>query len=259
MAVSHCGPALESYLANLHSRYEVRKEGEGCFLETPFYLPDNTRLGVHLVDRPDGTIEITDYGETFDSLYTRGVTVVPDDKRLVTIGQRFGVDINGGEISKAGDLDALSDAIDAVVHAMLDMAYLVYTRRSRAVSNFEVEFEHLLIGHERRYDKRVEVPGQTGTHTFGYLLPGRGTPKLIETLSATRRPGAWEQARLTSFKVFDTKSITGSTFEFVCLVDDRTADQQDAVTDRTLHTLRVYLDSVVLWSERNKVEDLLAA
>lgn len=259
MAVPHCVPALESYLANLRSRYEVRKEEDGCFLETPFYLPDNTRLGVHLVDQADGTFEITDYGETFDGLFTRGVTVGPEDKRLVTISQRFGVEIGGGEISKTSGLDTLNDAIDAVVHAMLDMAYLIYTRRSRAVSNFEAEFEHFLIGHERSYDKRVEVVGQTDTHIFDYRLSGRRAPKLVETLSTTSRKGSWEQARLTSFKVFDTKRVTGDDFEFVCLVDDRTADQQDAVTDRALHALRVYLDSVVLWSERNKVEELLAA
>ncbi|MDQ3780743.1 MAG: DUF1828 domain-containing protein [Chloroflexota bacterium] len=259
MAVPHCVPALESYLANLRSRYDMRKEEDGCFLETPFYLPDNTRLGVHLVERSNGTFEISDYGETFDGLFTRGVTIAPVDKRLVTIGQRFGVEIAGGEISKTSNLAALNDAIDAVVHAMLDMAYLVYTRRSRAVSNFEAEFEHFLIRNERNYDKRVEVIGQTDTHIFDFRLSGRHAPKLIETLSTTSREGSWEQARLTSFKVFDTKQVTRNDFEFVCLVDDRTGDYQDVMTEQTLRTLREYLDSVVLWSEQSKVEELLAA
>lgn len=264
MATPHCVPALESYLSSIRSRYDVRAEEDGCFLATPFYLPDNTRLGVHLIGRPDGTFEVTDYGETFEGLFTRGVTVAPDDKRLATIRQRFGVEIDGGEISKKSGGETLlgitlDDAINAVIHAMLDMSYLVYTRRSRAVPNFEAEFEHLLIGRGRRYDKRVEVVGQTDTYTFDYRLVGRRVPKLVEALSATSRQASVEQAQRTSFKVFDTKRVTGNDFEFVCLVDDRTADQQDAVTERTLRTLREYVDSVVLWSERQRVEELLAA
>jgi len=259
MAAPHCVPALESYLAGIRSRYVVREEDGGCLLETPFYLPDNSRLGVHLIEHTDGTFEVTDFGGTFEGLFTRGVTVAADDRRLVTIGQRFGVEIGGGEISKASGADALDEAIDAVVHAMLDVAYLVYTRRTRAAPNFDAEFEHLLIDRGRRYDKRFEVPGQTDTHTFDYRLVGRRIPKLVETLSATSRQGSWEQARLTSFKVLDTRKVTGNDFQFVCLVDDRTADQQDAVTDRTLRTLREYLDAVVLWSERQRVEELLAA
>jgi hypothetical protein len=237
----------------------VSEEKDGCFLATPFYLPDNTRLGVHLTERSNGTPEVTDHGETFDGLFTSGVTVAPDDKRLVTIGQRFGVEIDGGEISKATAGLHLDEAIEAVVHAMLDMAYLVYTRRTRAVPNFQAEVEFRLMGLERRYDRRFEVVGQTDIHTFDYRLFGRRAPLLVEALSAASRQASWEQARLTSFKVLDTRRVTGDDYQFACVIDDRTPDQQEAVTERALRTLREYVDSVVLWSEREKVDELLAA
>lgn len=260
MTAPSCVPALERYLASLRSRYEVRQEEEGCYLATPFFLPDNSRLGVHLVERADGSLEVTDYGETIDGLFTSGVTIPPDDKRLVTIERRFGVAVEGGEISRRGEAGELDEAITAVVHAVLDMAYLVYTRRTRSLATFESAFEHLLIDRHRSYERHVEIDGFSDSYTFDYRLAGQRVPVLVETLSATSRRRYTEQARLTSFKVSDTKRLTGdSGYEFVCLIDDRARPQQDAISERALKPLREYLDSVVFWSDQERVEALVAA
>jgi hypothetical protein len=260
MAIPRCAPALEHYLASLRSRYEVQPEENGCYLATPFFLPDNSRLGVHLVERADGSLEVTDHGETVDGLFTSGVTIPPDDKRLVTIGRRFGVEVEGGEISRRGEVGQLDEAITAVIHAVLDMAYLVYTRQTRALATFEKAFEHLLIDRNRSYERHFEVDGFSDSYTFDYRLISHRAPVLVETLSATSRQRYTEQARLTSFKVSDTKRLTGDAgYEFVCLIDDRTRSQQEAISERALKPLREYLDAVVFWSERERVEALVAA
>jgi len=260
MAAPQCVPALASYLDALPSRYDVREHEDGCLLTTPFYLPDNSRLGVHLVGRPDGTLEVTDFGTTLDNLFASGVTVPDNDRRLVTIGRRFGVRVEGGEIRLTTTPEDLGEAITAVVHAILDAAYLVYTRRSRAAPNFGAEIEQVLIGDGRRYDTRFEVTGATDRHTFDYHLAGARAPLLIEALSTTSRQMSLAQARITSFKVIDTRRATEDNgYRFACLIDDRTPEQQDAITERTLNTLSGNVDTVVLWSEREKVTALLAS
>lgn len=260
MAAPHCVPVLDRYLASLRDQFEVHEEEQGCFLTTPFYLPDNTRLGVHVIERADGSVEITDQGETFDHLYTSGLNIAVDDTRLESIGKRFGVQIEGGEISKTGDFDAVEESLTEVVHAILDMVYLVYTRRPRAAPSFTAKVEELLIESGQPYETRYEISGLTDSHTFDYHLPSQRNPLLIDTLSATSRQTSRDRSRLVSFKALDTRRLPeASHFRFACLVDDRLPEQQEVLNERVLRTLRGNLDDVLLWSEREKVLELLAA
>jgi hypothetical protein len=259
MATLHCTTVAEHYLNTLRQQYEVQQDGEDCLLLTPLYLPDNTQLGVHLTERADGSFEITDYGETFDYLFLSGLNISPEDKRLERIGKRFEVAIEQGEIRKTAAPDDLDRSINSVIQAILDTAYLVYTRRPRAVPNFAADVEQLLIHIHRAYEKQYEVAGRTATHTFDYRFSRRNEPVLMETLSTTNRHASLERAQVTSFKVLDSRSGEGREFTYVCLLDDRTPDHEDVLTERALAPLRGYLDHVVRWSERGRLVELLAA
>src|SRR5215208_3277275 len=129
MLAPQCVPLLDNYLASLRNEYEVEDADNGCLLLTPLYLPDNTRAGVYCRPRPDGRIDITDDGERFDTLVVSGLNISPTERRLDAIAARFGVAITRGNISKPADPADPAHAINDVVHAMLDIAYLVYTRQ----------------------------------------------------------------------------------------------------------------------------------
>lgn len=261
MAINTCLPLLASYLEAVATRYTIRGEDHaGCWLETPFYLPDNTRLGVYLKPLPGGRVEISDYGETMGNLYLSGVTLESEDRRLVTIGQRFGVTTTGGEISLVTDENRLADAVNAVIHAMLDLSYLVYTRQIRAAPSFISEIDTWLTLAHRSYRHHYEVVGRSTTNTFDYYLPRQGRPVLMETISAIDVGRSLRRAKLTSFKVFDSLGAPdGGSFAYVCLLDDRTEQHREALTESVIQTVHTYFPTVLYWSDRAAREATLAA
>lgn len=261
MVTLQCDSVVDRYLVSLRQQYETRREADGCLLLTPFYLPDNTQLGVHLLERANGTVAVTDLGETFDYLFLSGLNITADDKRIARIGERFDVSIDAGEISKTVELgsSSIDGSVNAVIQAVLDMAYLVYTRRPRMAPNFAADVEQLLIHYHRAYEKQVEVVGRTTTHTFDYRFTNRNRPLVLDTLSTTSRHDSIERAQVTSFKALDSRQGEGSDYTFVCLLDDRTPDHDDALSDRTFAPLQGYLDIVLRWSERQRLADLVAA
>ncbi len=260
MASPHCASVLDNYLASMPDRYAVHREADGCRFVTPFYLPDNTQLTVSIVERPDGSVEVTDFGETVDHLFLSGLTLRSDDRRLVTISRRFGVEIDGGEITKVVDSSSVSRAIDDVVHAVLDVSYLVYTRTARKAPTFTADVEQFLMYSDVPYERGYEVLGYADEHRFDYHIPARQTPLLLEALSASDQRSARDQAQAIAFKVLDVGKVSEpGTFRFVCLLDDRLPDQQEALTPRSRATLAKYLDDVILWSERQKIRTLLVA
>ena len=184
MTEQSCFSALKAYIARLPSRYSIRGSESECVLATPFYLPDNSQLEVHLIEREDGLLEITDCGETVDSLFLNGINLEHDDRRFAAVRERFGIAIEGGEIRSVTDTEHLDEAIDGVIHAMLDLSYLVYTRQIGAASSFIEEIDNWLALHHIDYERDVNVVGKTNTHTFDYLLPRQGRPLLLEAISA---------------------------------------------------------------------------
>lgn len=261
IATNTCLPLLATYIEALNNQYTIRGEAHaGCWLETPFYLPDNTRLGVYLKPLPGERVEISDYGETMGTLFLGGVTLESEDQRLVTIGQRFGVATTGGEISLVTDGNRLAEAVNAVIHAMLDLSYLVYTRQIRAAPSFINEIDTWLTLEHRSYRRHYEVVGRSNTNTFDYYLPRQGKPVLIETISAIDAGRSLRRAKLTAFKVLDSLGTPdGASFEYACFLDDRTEQHRDALTASVIQTVGTYIPTVLYWSDRAARDATLAA
>ena len=255
-----CLSILQSFIERVPSNYTAVPTETGCMLETPFYLPDNTRLGLHLVIHDDDKIEITDFGETVDNLFLSGVTVGEDDHRFDSMRVRFGVNIDGGEISSVTNAANLDQAINGVIHAMLDMSYLVYTRQVRATPSFFADVDLWLSLQNRTFERNVEVAGRANVNVFDYVLPRRGRPLALEAISTRNAGYAFERAQVTSFKVVDSLGGTiGEQLEFACLLDDRTPQHQDALTERVVRTLQAYVPQVIFWSDEMSRSNLLAA
>ncbi len=281
-----CAGLLEQYLTYLRSSYEARLVGTDCLLVTPLLMPDNTRLGVYVLTREDGRLKVTDYGETFDRLFTSGIDLSVEDPRLTRISVKSQVTIDAGAISKVVTPEFLNEGVDQVVQAILDMAYMVNHQPSdlpgrRRAENaadlpdtdagrevepvrsggqlFEAEVGQWLAS-QTVIRERPEVRGATGSHTFDFEIPLAPRPVLLEALSRTKSPRLTEQAQLLAFKVVDVR-ITAEhrNYVFACVIDDRTPTQKRAVKRATLTTLSQYLDSVILWSQHDSFQQLVSS
>ncbi len=170
------------------------------------------------------------------------------------------MDTVGGEISLRTDGDNLAEAVNAVIHAILDLSYLFYTRRIRAAPSFFNEIDTWLTLEHRRFHRHYDVVGRSNTNTFDYYLPRQGKPVLIEAISALDPENSLCRAKLTSFKVFDSRGAPdGELFEYACLLDDRTEEHRDALTSKVIQTVSTYIPTVLYWSNGAARDAALAA
>lgn len=265
MSATTCSSLIDHYVSALSRQFRAVEDGDGCSLHTPFYLPDNTRLAIHLFGDPQGRVQATDLGETIDWLFLSGVDVGVDDPRIQQIGRRFGLDVDGGELSKtvaANGNDSpdarIETAISDVIHGVLDLAYLVYTRQPRRTSTFASTVDDLMATSGRSYKRRFEVDGKTGERTFDFYVPRVREPLLIETISTTSRQSAQEQAERAAFKAIDTKDVGGKGALYLAILDDSTEENRAAFTERAVKSLSGYVNDVVYWSDRARIDTYLA-
>lgn len=154
----------------------------------------------------------------------------------------------------------VAEAVNAVIQAVLDTSYLVYTRRIRAAPTFFGEIDTWLTLEHRHFRRYYDIVGMSNTNTFDYHVQRQGRPVVIEAISAIDSVNSLRRAKLTSFKVFDSLGVPdGESFEYACLLDDRTQQHRDALTARVIQTVSAYIPTVVFWSDQAAREAAFAA
>jgi hypothetical protein len=260
MVAPHCSAILAAYRNHLVERFEMLEEDGACRLLTPFYLPDNTQLTVGVIQQEDGSFEVTDFGETDDFLYLSGLTIPKEDQRLVRAGNRFGVDATSGEIRKFASVAELPDAIDDVIHAILDVSYLVYTKQTPKPPTFTAEIDKLFSDEVGiRYKQGAVVRGKTNEHTFDFSLTSAQASFLIDSISSNDSSYAKDRAQLIAYAADDVRSVLPNAYQFVCFLDDRTNETKTAITLNVLSPLEEHGIQIIRWSDRKPARELLLA
>jgi len=252
-----CATIAESYLELLKEEFHVSRWQTGCALTTPYYLPDNSRLSLSVAfPNPDEAI-VSDLGETFDRLYLTGLNLSPTDWRVLSSADRFGVRIENGEISSTVPATEVSKAIHNVSHAILDISYLSYSRAHRSPADFERAVEKSIMDHQWTFERNYKVVGYSASHDFDFVIMER-RPVLVEALTAREPSRANQAAKLSAFKVADSKRLEANAyFQYLCLLDDRDQERTRSITDTALRPLRGYFDRVMPLSEFQGIDRLI--
>lgn len=260
-----CAAILSAYREFVSAATVVEDEGDHCRLLTPLYLPDNTQLSVCLEHSKDGEIVITDYGDTEAFLFLSGLSLESNDPRRIRVSRRFGVSNEDGAIEKrlslgssTTSLSEVANAINDVIHAMLDTAYLTVGQRPRRLRAFAAEVEQFLDSHGSTFVRGPRVLGKSGNQPFEFSIHQRTGVYLADAISANRRDIAKRDAQVLVFKAEDVAAVAGQTYRFVCLLDDRTDETRSAIDPSVLAPLDAWNIDYVRWSERES-SDALAA
>ena len=244
----NCKTAVEQYVKALAEGFEVQETEGGCIVVTPYVRRDNDLIEIGVERQPDGRFLVTDYGETLAYLNLSGVNISrsPEVKRtLAQIGKRFRVEIAEDDISAFASDDALGPALENVINAVVDAAYLVYKRRRHPPVSFDERVEKLLISEGFTYDSTFPVRGKTEVHRFRFHVNSRSN-SLIEPLTATSGNSALAKAERLAFRWLDIVSAE-IPYQKIVIVDDE-GPKTTIWTGRPIEVLSGYSDAVILWS-----------
>lgn len=249
----NCHAIVSEYIAHLASDFEVEPYNEkGCHVITPFLRPDGDIIEFFVLQESDGTVRLSDEGQTFDWLFLAGAEVETSESRQSIaegFAAQYGISLEGGIFSLELDPSRIYFGVHRFITALTSVQHIILTRRPKARLTFRDEVENYLIDNQVDHETFFTVLGRTMEHRIDFYLNSNRN-MLIETLSANDFSSARERVVKVAFEWIDIRE-GGWDYQRVSLVDD-TEDKWDRLwsDERISRSLQNYSDSIIPWSQR---------
>jgi len=248
---------IEKYVQWLKDKTLLREiGGDWVEITTPNVDRHNDYLQIYAKKRNGGFI-LSDGGYILDDLSSSGCKLdSPKRKDLLKMTLAgFGVRQNEEDalqITATGDNFALKK--HNLLQAMLAVNDLFFLASPSVASLFYEDVVSWLDLMEIRHTPKVKLTGRSGyDHMFHFVIPkSRTAPeRIVETINRPNRETAQEFA----FKWIDTRETRPSDSRAYAFLND----QAQPVPQGVIDALQNYETTPVLWSNRDKFKDLLAA
>lgn len=249
---------IDDYFTWLRDRTvlrEVPDDSRYCKITTPHLDRHNDCLVVY-VRRDDGGYLLTDDSAIINDLEISGCKLDSPKRRqlLRTTLNGFGVEINGSELQvKAGSQNFAHKKHD-LIQAMLAVDDMFALASPTVASLFIEDVTAWLDEIDVRYVSNIKLAGKSGyDHTFDFVIPkSRQAPERV--VQAINRPTK-DSAELFDFKWIDTRDARDRDSQAFAILND----QEQNVPGGVIDALANYEIEPVLWSDRQRVQDQLAA
>ena len=233
---------------HLSAQFEAYEQDGACFVVTPFLRHDNDPITLRISDGADGSVLVTDDGETIDYLRLSGYAVRSNasfKKYMRSIQKSFSVNIEDEEILLEAPNSDFAAALATVARAAQHVSYLIYRHRPRRTVRFEERIEIELINAGAAYERDYTVQGKTGEHRFSFFVNGTSNT-LLHPLSGTSSNALTVKIQRLAFRILDIQRES-SQYRFFPIIDDtgRTADLWSAAM---IEPLEEYAHGVIRWS-----------
>ena len=199
---------------------------EGVRVRTPLMYPDGGIVDVFVVER-DGRYHVSDYGEALGWLRMQSVSArrLPKQHRMVEdTCQTLGVELHRGQLTfRSGGTDVVGEAVLRVAQAVVRVADLWFTLRTRAVETVADEVADWLIENELSFDRAVNCQGRSGrSWTIDYQTRTNDRTSFVFLLSTGSRGAARRIAEHVLAGCVDLSHLRVSQphVAFVSLFDD---------------------------------------
>jgi hypothetical protein len=175
--ILNCSRLKEGVAARFGEQVRVLEQRDQCIVTLPLRTIDDDRISV-VVEEKLGYFLVHDGGKTDSALFSQGVSLRPKKlEEQQEIAKRFGVEVVGSLIRRAGplrDLQQVYDAIFAVAQcaALASLQVLAHqieieddpitARVGRAVERWRPNFVNLV-------ERNKKVEGALAQHTFNFV------------------------------------------------------------------------------------------
>lgn len=246
---------LDRYLAWLRDRTVLRQIADWVEITTPYLDRHNDYLQIY-AKRENGAYLLTDDGYVIEDLEQSGCTIesVKRQALLLMTLNGFGVKLNDKRLEVRASAESFALRKHNLVQAMLAVNDLFYLAAPTVASLFYEDVVAWFDANEIRYTPKVKFTGKSGyDHLFDFAIPkSRRRPERI--VRAINRPNR-DTAEALAFSWIDTREVRPPDSRAYGLLND----SEHPVPSGVVEALRSYDVSPVIWSDREKVKQELAA
>jgi hypothetical protein len=245
-----CNEFIAAYLAELEQGFACFTQPNGRLqVVTPYLYPDHDNIEVFVREKGDGSLVVSDLGETLRKLDTLGMDVC-STPALMFLAERIanglGVWIDNGVIRKDGAPAEAGEIAFAVISVCQGVGDLIYRTRGYTPTSFEDEVDRFLKDGGVQAERKREVRGVSETvYTVNFQISTRQPPTLIEAISPKSNAGVRGKVNATFRMWSDINTVDARTVGKISLLNDDVLQFKDP-------DVRVLgrVSSVYKWTER---------
>ncbi|MGM0520387.1 MAG: DUF1829 domain-containing protein [Campylobacterota bacterium] len=248
---------VDKYIAFIKEGISVDKIEDNIFeIETPFLDRKNDFIAIYAVfDKDDkNNILLTDNGITMTELELNGLEFASTKRKreLHTILNGFGVQLGRDKslfINATGENFAHKK--HNLIQALLSVNDMFVLAQSKVMNLFFEDVGLYFDEHDIRYTSNIILEGKSHfNHKFEYLIP-KSKNASERTIRLLNRPKT-ENLKATLFAFEDTRDSRNGN-GYIILNDE------NSIKSELIAAINEYNIKPILWSEKNKYIDELAA
>ena len=213
---------IQSYMAWLKKDLSAYPMENGWSeITTPFLDIDNDCIQIYVRQNDDGTISLTDGGETLQGLNMSGCDVTtPTRSKIIDYTlMRFGIRRVGTELTAVAQQDNFAQKKNDLIQAVLAIGDVVYTSFPTVRNLFFEDVERWLKSADIRYLPNVKIAGKSGVdHAFDFVIPhSKDAPdRYLNVCNNPRKADAANYA----FQLYDISQVRGDSMKAYIIVND---------------------------------------
>ena len=247
---------LDEYTLWLKDKTVLKKVADDWVeITTPHLDRHNDCLQIYTRRDGNGYL-LTDDGYIIDDLINSGCPLdSPKRQELLKITLAgFGIQLENEQLLVHATPENFSLKKHSIIQAMLAVNDLFYLASPYVASLFHEDVDQWLNISEIRYTPNVKLTGKSGyDHMFDFVIPkSRNEPERI--LQAISNPKK-DTAEALVFKWLDTREARTADSKLYAFLNDSNVKVSQSVVD----ALKSYDLQPILWSEREKSREELAA
>jgi hypothetical protein len=224
-------------------------------ITTPYLDRHNDCLQIYAKKDENGFL-LTDDGYILNDLLNTGCDLKSAKRQefLKKTISGFGVQLYGDQLVIHASRDNFPLKKHSIIQAMLAVNDLFYLATSHTKSLFIEDAVKWLDTSNIRYVPRVKFSGKSGfDNMFDFVIPKsqKSPERIIQTLNVPDK----EAVQALVFKWLDTKETRPSDSQLFALLNNSNSNISQSIID----ALRNYDLAPILWSERQKAYEILAA
>jgi hypothetical protein len=246
---------LDQYSAWLRDKTVLRQVNDWVEITTPYLDRHNDYVQIY-ARRENGSFILTDDGYTIDDLRQSGCELDTTKRQaLLTMTLNgFGVRRSNDALETHASAENFALRKHNLLQAILAVNDLFYLAQPMVRSLFFEDVVAWLDLHDIRYTPNVKFTGKSGyDHLFDFVVPkSRRQPERI--VRAITHPSK-ETAQAMVFAWIDTREVRPVDSRAYALLND----SEQRVSGLVIEALENYDVEPVLWTERERIREELAA
>ena len=262
---------IDNYYSWLKDKTAWKNVNEWIEITSPYLDRNNDYIQIYL-KKTNNKYLLTDDGETISGLKQEGCNLdSPKRRELLQLTLRgYGVSEDSGHLKiKAESFEDFPLSKHSLVQAILAVNDMFYMTSAHIISLFFEDVRNWLNEYEIRYTERIPFKGQSNyTRNFDFLIPKsqKQPERLIKTINNPIKTSA-DSIIIDWLDTKDMRPKESKLYTFINdnkrkesrLTDKVDSEQGSSSIGKVFEALKQYEINPVLWSNRDRVKNELAA